>query len=101
MSAALPPISLPETLPSTLPEQQFALGSWVYWYQVPNPDFGRIVGVVYTQAASCTITGLHYLVKLDQASPSYAITAYDFAFSEDLRLLDESSLHILREEVNS
>lgn len=99
MSAPLPPVSLPETLPSTLPEQQFALGSWVYWYQVPNLDFGRIVGVVYTQAASCTITGLHY--KLDQASPSYSITAYDFAFSEDLRLLDESSLHTLREEVNS
>ena len=96
MSAPLPPLSLPEILPTTLPEQHFSLGSWVYWYQVPNPDFGRIIGVVYTHAASCTITGLHYLVHLDPASPSASITAYDFAFSEDLRLLDDTTLTQLR-----
>lgn len=95
MSILLPPLTLPETLPFTLPQQHFSLGSWVYWYQVPKPDFGRIIGIVYTHTASCTVTGLHYLVRLDERSPSYPITCYDFAFSEDLRELDETFLQQL------
>lgn len=100
MSAPLPPLSLPETLPATFPEQHFSLGSWVYWHQVPNPDFGCIFGVVYTYAASSTITGLHYLVHLDPTSPSASITVYDFAFSEDLRLLDDTALAQFRGDAN-
>ena len=92
MTAHLPPMSLPEDVPKSLPSQNFQLGDWVYWYQVPEPDFGRVIGVVYTHAASCTITGLHYLILLDENSPSHGITLWDFAFSEDIRYLDESTL---------
>ncbi len=96
MTTTLPLISLPDSVPESLPPQHFQVGNWVYWHRVPNPDFGRIIGVIYTDAASCTITGLHYLILLDVNSPSHTITNWDFAFSEDIRLLDECNLRKLR-----
>jgi hypothetical protein len=92
MKSFLPPVSLPEAIPQTLPPQRFQLGELVYWYQVPDPDFGRIVGVFYTQSASCTVTGLHYLIHLDEDSPSRSITNFDFAFSEDIQPLDDQTI---------
>jgi hypothetical protein len=74
MTTTLPPLYLPDSVPESLPSQHFQLGDWVYWHQVPNPDFGRIIGVIYTHAASCSITGLHYLILLDTNSPSHSIT---------------------------
>ena len=41
----MPPFTLSEDVPDVLPQQQFQLGEWVFWHQVPNPDFGRIIGV--------------------------------------------------------
>jgi hypothetical protein len=87
----IPPFGLPEDIPETLPQQQFQLGDLVRWRQVPNGDFGRILGVIYTQSASCIATGLHYLVLLDEQSPSRHITSYDFAFEEDIEWLNQSS----------
>lgn len=55
-------------------------------------DFGRILGVVYTHSASCSATGLHYLILLDQGSPSHSITHYDFAFEEDIEPLNPPPL---------
>ncbi len=92
----MPPFTLSEDVPEVLPQQQFQLGEWVFWHQVPNPDFGRIIGVLYTHCASCIATGLHYLVLLDKKSPSRHITSYDFAFSEDIERLDEVSLAQIR-----
>lgn len=98
MATSLPPVSLPEDIPESLPPQRFQLGERVYWYQVPDPDFGRIVGVVYTQSSSCTITGLHYLIYLDEDSPSRNITSFDFAFSEDIQPLEDHTLLRLRRQ---
>lgn len=86
--AEIPPFDLPEEIPQVLPEQKFQLGDSVRWCKVPNPDFGRILGVVYTESASCIVTGLHYLVLLDSQSPSRLITAYDFAFEEDIERIE-------------
>ena len=88
----IPPFGLPENIPETLPQQQFQLGDSVRWRQVPHPDFGRILGVIYTHSASCIVTGLHYLVLLDEQSPSRHITSYDFAFEEDIERLNQSSV---------
>ncbi len=88
----MPPFALPEVIPETLPQQQFQLGDSVCWRQVPNSDFGRILGVIYTHSTSCITTGLHYLVLLDEKSPSRHITSYDFAFEEDIERLNPSSL---------
>ena len=87
----IPPFALPEDIPEVLPQQQFQLGDLVRWRQVPHPDFGRILGVIYTHSASCIVTGLHYLVLLDEQSPSRHITSYDFAFEEDIERLNQSS----------
>ncbi|MDZ7954091.1 hypothetical protein [Nostoc sp. DedQUE09] len=92
----IPPVGLPELIPSELPHQKFHLGEWVRWFQVPNGDFGRVIGVLYTQQASCIATGLHYLVLLDERSPSCKICTCDFAFEEDIEPLDNSSLEGLQ-----
>jgi hypothetical protein len=88
----IPPFALPEDIPAAIPQQQFQLGDSVRWRQVPHPDFGRILGVIYTHSASCMATGLHYLVLLDEQSPSRHITSYDFAFEEDIERLNQSSV---------
>ncbi|MBH8577228.1 hypothetical protein I8752_30525 [Nostocaceae cyanobacterium CENA369] len=92
----IPPVALPEVIPSSFPHQKFNLGEWVRWFQVPNGDFGRIIGVIYTQQASCIATGLHYLVLLDERSPSRDTCACDFAFEEDIEILDKLSLERLQ-----
>lgn len=92
----IPPVVLPEVIPSSFPHQKFNLGEWVRWFQVPNGDFGRIIGVVYTQQASCIATGLHYLVLLDERSPSRDTCTCDFAFEEDIEILDKLSLERLQ-----
>jgi hypothetical protein len=88
----IPPFALPEVFPEVIPQQEFQLGDSVRWRSVPNGDFGRILGVIYTDSASCIVTGLHYLVLLDENSPSRSITRYDFAFEEDIERLDCSCL---------
>lgn len=85
-------VTLPKEIPQAIPQQRFQLGDWVCWLQVPNPDFGRIIGVIYTYSASCIGIGLHYLVRLDEQSPSRYIATCDFAFEEDIERLDESTL---------
>lgn len=86
----IPPFALPEDIPEVIPPQEFQLGDSVRWRQVPNGDFGRILGVIYTHSASCIATGVHYLVLLDEKSPSRHITRYDFAFEEDIERLNHS-----------
>lgn len=81
----LPPVVLPETLPKALPQPKFQLGEQVRWFQVPNGDFGRIAGIIYTHEASCQATGFHYLVLLDDQSSSRLIVNCDFAFEDDIQ----------------
>ena len=73
--------------PSSFPQPKFRLGDRVFWSEVPNPDFGLILGMFYSQEASCQITGLHYLILLDKDSPSYSICTHDFAFEDDIELV--------------
>ncbi|BAY26823.1 hypothetical protein NIES2100_66390 [Calothrix sp. NIES-2100] len=92
----IPPVAMPEVIPRELPQQRFQLGEWVRWFQVPNGDFGRVIGVIYTHEASSIATGLHYLVLLDERSPSREVCCCDFAFEEDIEPLDSLSLEQLR-----
>ena len=92
LPSQIPLFAVPEYIPEILPQQQFQLGDLVRWRQVPRPDFGRILGVIYTHSASCIATGLHYLVLLDEQSPSRHITSYDFAFEQDIERLNQSSI---------
>ncbi|MBN3951309.1 MAG: hypothetical protein HWQ38_34500 [Nostoc sp. NMS7] len=92
----IPPVAMPEVIPSELPQQKYHLGEWVRWFQVLNGDFGRVIGVIYTQQASCIATGLHYLILLDERSPSRDTCTCDFAFEDDIESLDNSSLLRLR-----
>jgi hypothetical protein len=82
----MPPIVLPNPLPLHLPIPKFQIGSVVCWMSGSNPDFGRVVGIVYTSQASIQAIGFHYAVLLDVASPSrgYGIL-FDWGFEQDLR----------------
>ena len=91
LPSQMSPFSIPEVLPEVLPQQKLQLGEWVRWRHVPSGDFGRIIGIIYTHSGSCIATGLHYLVLLDEQSPSRHITSYDFAFEEDIESLNQSS----------
>ncbi len=86
-SLQIPPVALPEVVPIPLPRPKFQLGDSVFWSQVPDGDFGRIIGIIYTHEASVQATGFHYLVLLESHSPSHAIVSCDFAFEEDLQPL--------------
>lgn len=96
MPHQIPPVVLPEDVPKVLPEPKFQLGEWVRWFQVPNGDFGQVIGIIYTDEASCQATGLHYLVLLDDQSPSRSIVSCDFAFEDDLQHLSTSQPGLAR-----
>lgn len=85
--------SLPEVLPVTFPQPRFSIGTNVQWSKVPEPDYGLVLGVFYTQEASCEVTGLHYLILLDEDSPSYSICTHDFAFEDDIELVGAGNGH--------
>jgi hypothetical protein len=87
----LPTIVLPQTAPLDLPVPKFQIGQRVYWKAVKDPDFGRIVGVVWATEGSVKAIGYHYAIQLDPTSPSIAdgITS-DWAFEADLALLPPS-----------
>ncbi|HEY9629082.1 MAG TPA: hypothetical protein V6C84_17405 [Coleofasciculaceae cyanobacterium] len=86
-SISIPPVSLPEQVPDTLPELKFQLGQKVRWSYVPSQDFGRVLGVIYGSEGSVRALGYHYAIALDTTSPSYANGILtDWAFEEDLEL---------------
>lgn len=87
MPPEIPPVVWPEVIPKVLPQPKYQLGESVRWFQVPNGDFGRVIGIFYTDEASCQATGLHYLVLLDDRSPSRKIVSCDFAFEDDIQHL--------------
>lgn len=86
--AQMPPVVLPNETPENLPKPGFQLGEAVCWREVPNSDFGRIIGVLYTHEAAHQAIGLHYLILLDASSPSRGICTHDFAFEDDLERLE-------------
>lgn len=80
----MPPVILPEEIPLVMPRPKFHIGESVRWRMVIEPDFGRVVGVIFSYEATHQIPGLHYLILLDPRSPSSKFCLYDFAFEEDL-----------------
>lgn len=88
----MPPAVLPEVVPDALPQPKFQLGEWVRWQAVPNADFGRVIGLLYSYETAHQIDGLHYLILLDPQSPSRSICLHDFAFEDDLERF-EHPLH--------
>lgn len=94
-----PLFTIPDDSPNllSLPPQKFNLGDWVCWSDEPQiTDFGKVCGVLYTPATHTEIVGLHYLILLDEASPSRKIVAADFAYENDLELLTDEKLAQLR-----
>lgn len=87
---SLPPVVLPESLPRIIPQPKFQLGEPVRWQALAEPDFGRVIGILYTHEATHQVTGLHYLVLLDEQSPSHHFCVHDFAFEEDLERVERS-----------
>ena len=81
------PVVLPKVVLEVLPQPKFHLGAIVRWFQVPNGDFVWVISIIYTQEASCEVVGLHYLVMLDEKSPSRKIVSCDFVFENDLQQL--------------
>jgi hypothetical protein len=83
-------IALPQPSLVYLPAPKFQIGQRVYWKAIADPDFGRIVGVVWATEGSVQALGYHYAIQLDPASPSIAdgITS-DWAFEADLDLLPQ------------
>lgn len=57
------------------------------WRYVPSQDFGRILGIFFGSEASVKMTGYHYAIALDSASPSYGDgILMDWGFEDDLEL---------------
>lgn len=84
----MPHAVLPEVVPDALPLPKFQLGEWVRWQAVPNADFGRVIGLLYSYETTHQIAGLHYLILLAPQSPSRSICLHDFAFEDDLERLE-------------
>ena len=89
-SLPLPPIVLPQEVPTIMAPPKFQIGESVCWRIEPEPDFGQVIGMIYSHEATHQVTGLHYLVLLDPQSPSRNICCHDFAFEEDLERLERS-----------
>ncbi|NER82976.1 MAG: hypothetical protein F6K42_26145 [Leptolyngbya sp. SIO1D8] len=71
-------------LPTVLPQPRFQLGEAVRWAVVSEPDFGRVMGIFYAEGDRQQTSGIHYLVLLDEQSPSRHICDQDIAYEADL-----------------
>lgn len=91
----LTPIQLAVSLPKPVAIPKFQIGQTVVWTQVPSHGYGTIVGLSYAQSVSVVAHGYHYLIALDDNSPSRLDCAADWAFEEDLELL-ATHTHLLQ-----
>lgn len=88
------PIALPEPFPEHLPAPKFQIGQKVLWAQVSSHGFGEVIGIIFASSISVRATGYHYAVRLDPSSPSRTDHVADWAFEEDLELI-ETHAHLL------
>ncbi|MBW4662043.1 MAG: hypothetical protein KME15_25580 [Drouetiella hepatica Uher 2000/2452] len=99
---SIPPVTLPEQIPETLPEAKFQLGQQVRWSCVPSQDFGRVLGIVFGSEGSVQASGYHYAIALDSSSPSFADGIFaDWGYEEDLELVDPHEIMSKRSETSS
>jgi hypothetical protein len=80
-------IGLTADLPECFMMPKFQVGQRVQWALMPTQGFGKIIGFVYATGVSVEAVGYHYLIALDNASPSRADSVADWAFEADLQLL--------------
>lgn len=71
---------------------KFSLGDEVVWAYVKAHDYGTIVDRVWTTGTVHKVTGWHYLVRLHSNSFSYSFCKEDWAYEQDLQLLEEFKL---------
>ncbi len=71
---------------------KFSLGDEVVWAYVKAHDYGTIVDRVWTTGTVHKVTGWHYLVRLHLNSFSYSFCKEDWAYEQDLQLLEEFKL---------
>lgn len=83
----LTPIQLAASLPKQFAVPKFQIGQTVIWTRVPSHGYGTIVGLSHACSVSVVAHGYHYLIALDDNSPSRVDCAADWAFEEDLELL--------------
>lgn len=91
------PIDLEKSLPEHLPIPKFQIGQKVLWANVGTHGFGRIIGLVFAGGISVKASGFHYLVFFSADSPSRTDCPADWAFEDDLELL-ETHAHLLQTE---
>lgn len=92
-------ISLVQPLPDHIPVPKFQMGQIVVWVNVATHGFGKIIGFVLADGVSVKGLGYHYLIHLAPDSPSHQDCKADWAFEEDLELL-ESYAHLLHPRSN-
>jgi hypothetical protein len=80
-------IDLTADLPECFMLPKFQVGQMVQWALVPTQGFGKIIGFVYATGVSVEAVGYHYLIALDDTSPSRADGLADWAFEADLQLI--------------
>lgn len=85
-------IGLSVDLPECFMMPKFQVGQTVQWALVPTHGFGKIIGFVYATGVSVEAVGYHYLVTLDDTSPSRADGLADWAFGADLQLITVEQL---------
>lgn len=68
---------------------KFSVGDEVIWAYVEAHDYGVVVECVWTTQTVHRVTGWHYRICLHPNSSSYPFCKQDWAFENDLELLDE------------
>lgn len=81
-------ITLPQPFPEQLPKPKFQIGQGVFWARVPSQGRGEIIGMIFASSISVSALGYHYAVRLDPNSSSHTDCVADWAFEEDLELLE-------------
>ena len=71
---------------------KFSIGDEVVWAYVEAHDYGVVVSRVWTTRSVHQVTGWHYLVCLHPNSFSYSFCKQDWAYEQDLQLLEEFKL---------
>lgn len=88
------PIQLAASLPKQFAVPKFQIGQTVVWARVPSHGYGTIIGLSHAHSISVVAHGYHYLIALDDNSPSRSDCAADWAFEDDLELVS-SHRHLL------
>jgi hypothetical protein len=94
------PICLAAPLPEQFAPPKFHIGQTVLWSKVPSHGFGRVIGFVFAHSVSVQGIGYHYAIALDDNSPSRSDCPADWAFEDDLDLIETHAHSLPGEELS-